>query len=414
MNRHRRERGGSNAMSAMPLSVKTFVASLLCASLPNLTTSLSLQLNAQQSHTRSIFLRDFSQFVGFGFGSVTKPAFAASTSITNNNGKIQVIYEPITLDVLGEKVPIAAWYPSTLNEVTSNEYSSRNVSYDHRISIRKIGKSLAGWEFIPAFATRTFPISSGNNIMQIDTISSTVPNFSSSSSPVVLLAHGYLGSRFDLLPYAEDFASNGFLVLSPEYPESLADSYDSTTKPIDRTAITNCLLQSLKQWNVEAKSYSIIGHSLGCGTANKTGDDSWTRVCIAGFPSSSSKCLFIGSTNDGAVPLNRATDALQSLNYNVLSERLVRTQQWGNFSPRTSVIFDETYENNPPPNHISFLAEGTNDAMVDFLSPLLPMARYLEIPVLDFDKYQLVRDSGVTGKVVRPLVVEYVKQMSSR
>ena len=38
-------------------------------------------------------------------------------------------------------------------------------------------------------------------------------------------------------------------------------------------------------------------------------------------------------------------------------------------------------------NHIDFLSAETNDAMVDFLSPLLPVARTLKVPLLDFDKY---------------------------
>ena len=385
---------------------------LLLALLLDTASSLSPQLNTQKPHPRSKFLRDFSGVVSFGIG-VSKSAFAMAPTNSNVQSHNQVIYEPITIDVLGEGVPVAAWYPSNLNEVTSNQFSTRRVTYEHRISVKKIGKSLAGWNFIPEFTTRTFPISASGNIMQIDSISNA-PNFASCTVPVVLLAHGYLGSRFDLSPYAEDLASNGFLVLSPEYPESLADSYDSMTKLIDRTIITNLLLQNLKQWNVNAKSYSILGHSLGCGTANKTGDDSWTRVCIAGFPSSGSKCLFIGSTNDGAVPLSRAADALRSLNYNIMSERAARMREYGRFAPRSSLILNEVYNGNPPPNHISFLSEDTNAAMIDFLSPLLPVARALEIPVLDFDKYQLVRDSEVTGEVVRPLVVEYLKQMSLR
>ena len=39
-------------------------------------------------------------------------------------------------------------------------------------------------------------------------------------------------------------------------------------------------------WNylTKPKAYGIIGHSLGCGTALQTGDNSWTRVLIAGQP----------------------------------------------------------------------------------------------------------------------------------
>ena len=73
---------------------------------------------------------------------------------------------------------------------------------------------------------------------------------------------------------------------------------------------------------------------------------------------------------------------------------------------RAALIFDRA----DAPNHISFLAEGVNDAMVDFLSPLLPVAQALSIPVLDFDRYQASRDSIATAEVVRPLVTRYLKQ----
>ena len=404
------------------------LALLLTLSICKLSTSLSPNLSGQRPHPRSAFLRDFSKFMSFGLSNqfAVRPSFAMMSSTPDGNPPImnsnRVIYEPISLHIFDEQIPVAAWYPSTINEMTSNEYSSRRVTYPHRISVQKIGKSLAGWNFIPSFTTRTFAIDAADNVMQIEKNLSTQtqqhqPKFASSRAPVVLLAHGYLGSRFDLSHYAEDLASNGFLVLSPEYPESLAESYDSTTKPIDRTLITRLLLSNLKeQWEVNAISYSIIGHSLGCGTVNKTGDDTWNRVCLAGLPSSGSKCLFVGSTNDGAVPLGRALDALQSLQYTPLEESVARCQQWGKLSSRTSLIFRDVSNKDatapPPPNHISFLSKGTNDAMVDFLSPLLPVARFLDIPVLDFDKYQLVRDSDATGKVVRPLVVDYLKQMS--
>ena len=134
-------------------------------------------------------------------------------------------------------------------------------------------------------------------------------------------------------------------------------------------------------------------------------------MCIAGgYPSlRGPNCLFIGSINDGAVSISRAVDTLQQYNFASLDEQMVRLQSWGaKLPPRSALIF-----NNPSnaPNHISFLAEGTNDAMVGFLSPLLPLARTLGIPVLDFDKYQVSRDSRVTAGVVNPLVVEYIKQM---
>ena len=198
----------------------------------------------------------------------------------------------------------------------------------------------------------------------------------------------------------------------------MAASYDATESTsgitIDRTMITNELIKKLTtDWNVQPKSYGIIGHSLGCGTVDRTGDSSWTRVCIAGGAPSlrGPNCLFIGSVNDGAVSISNAVVALQQNRFTPLDEKMVKSKTWGKWGklpPRASLLFGDR---NNAPNHISFLAEGPNDAMVQFLSPLLPVARFVGIPVLDFDKYQTSRDSKVTGEVYIPLVVEYMKQM---
>lgn len=335
-----------------------------------------------------------------------------------NNGSTQsiktIIYNNLSVNVDGVQVPVASWRPSIDNN--ENIQINNNVYYQHRISVSKIGKALAGWK-LPSFVDRNFSLrpssldDSNNNVQ----ISSSSQQQLPQSAPVVLLAHGFLGSRFDLSHLGEALAAQGFLVLAPEYPESLAASYDATEStsgiPIDRTIITDKLLEMLtKEWNVQPTSYGIVGHSLGCGTADRTGDDSWTRVCLAGgYPSlKGSNSLFIGSINDGAVPVIRSVDALRENNFASLNEEMIRSQSWDKLPSRASLIF-----NNPrnAPNHISFLAEGTNDAMVNFLSPLLPLSRFLGIPVLDFDKYQISRDSRATGEVVIPLVVDYLKQM---
>ena len=172
--------------------------------------------------------------------SANKPGFAIINADVGNEESVQsvtnrVIYKPITLDELREKVPIATWYPSTLNGISSSDdrLTSR-VIYEHGISVSKIGNKLAGWKVILLFVMRNFRLTpTYTNIVQLQSMKDSTPNFASSTLPVVLLAHGYLGSRFDLSHYAEDLGSEGFLVISPEYPESLADSYNLTTKPID-------------------------------------------------------------------------------------------------------------------------------------------------------------------------------------
>ena len=356
--------------------------------------------------------------------STTKSNRLASSSASMNDNssgnfeKSTVVYQPLSVTVSGVEVPVAAWHPPVKDSTTTKMQPLD--SYKHRISVQKIGKKLAGWDFIPSFANRNFalrPSAQNSNVRVVTT--STVGQQQQhqqlpSSTAVVLLAHGYLGSRYDMSHLAEQLSSEGFLVLSPEYPESLADSYDEPTI-IDRDMITNQLLMTLQQtWKVTPTSFGIVGHSLGCGTAERSGDDSWVRVCLAGFPSSrgnGSKCLFVGSMNDGAVSINRALSVLRDNNYVNLEEDMIRSimaagQQLPSIPSKASLIFAGDFA----PNHISFLSEETNDAMVDFLSPLLPVARALQIPVLDFDKYQLSRDSRSCGDVVVPLVVGYLKQ----
>jgi dienelactone hydrolase len=167
--------------------------------------------------------------------------------------------------------------------------------------VRRIGELLAGWDFIPEFVSRTFsfqPTTSSGSILNGDYL--TVP----SESKVIILSHGFLGSRFDLSHIAEELASRGFVCVSPEYPESLAASYQRTTG-LDRQVINNELLKFVET-TIQPTGYGVVGHSLGCGTALSLGDSTWARVLIAGPPApkdSPSPLLFITSMNDIFVQL---------------------------------------------------------------------------------------------------------------
>jgi hypothetical protein len=109
--------------------------------------------------------------------------------------------------------------------------------------------------------------------------------------------------------------------------------------------------------------------------------------------------------NDGAVSLSRfgGRAAIPS-EYVQLDES--KLSQLSEIPSKASLLFDRP----DAPNHISFLADGTNDAMIDMLSPLLPVAQAMKIPVLDFDKYQTSRDSKQTAAIVIPFVTAYLKQ----
>lgn len=324
-----------------------------------------------------------------------------------------VAYKSLHLPIqeFGVTVPVACWFPMGENgassTIASDRTSDTTIRYSHRISVRRIGQLLAGWNFIPEFTTRNFELAP-----TVETIANGHNLPLPTKVPVVLLAHGYLGSRFDLSHLAEKLAQEGFLCLSPEYPESLSASYDSLPG-VDRIVINKCLLDALtNEWNVQATSFGIVGHSLGCGTAIQTGDQTWARVCIAGFPrlqngeSIPGNVLFLSSMNDGAVSLQRfgGIKAIPQ-DYIILDEASLR-DGLTSLPKRAALVFDRE----DAPNHISFLSQGVNDAMIDLLSPLLPIAQALGIPVLDFDRYQLSRDSVPTAEAYHPIVVAYLKQ----
>ena len=188
----------------------------------------------------------------------------------------------------------------------------------------------------------------------------------------------------------------------------MAASYEAGD--LDRSQITDQVLKDLTgEWGIQATAFGIVGHSLGTGTALSTGDDTWARVCISGFPRRrdgsqvKGNVLFVVSMNDGVISPARfgGKDAIPR-DYTILDASILPKR----LPPRATLFFDRP----DSPNHISFLTDEVNNAMIDFLAPLLPLAQVMKIPVLDFDKYKESRDSKQTGDVFIPVVTMYLKQ----
>jgi hypothetical protein len=318
----------------------------------------------------------------------------------------------------GVSVPVACWLPAAEIDDSNGSPIDSNFAYRHRISVRRIGQLLAGWDFIPEFVSKDCVLGPSASRIKVQAVEGGLPT-RQQSGPVIFLAHGYLGSRFDLSHLAEELAAAGFTCIAPEYPESLAASYERVPG-LNRSVINEALLKNIQEggpWDfIHPTAYGIVGHSLGCGTVLQTGTEQWARVLIAGFPRTrdgvpiAGNNLLITSVNDGAVSMmnNGGTSVVADCNFQLLSEgELLKPENQGQPLPRrAAVVFDRS----DAPNHISFLSEGVNDAMIEFLSPLLPLAQALSIPVLDFDKYKESRDSAVTAAVVHPLILRYLKQ----
>lgn len=315
-----------------------------------------------------------------------------------------VAYKPLSFSMdsfVGTTIPVACWFPVDQRQAY---LTNPKASYYHCISVRRIGELLPKWDFIPSFVKKDFAIPpSAPNV--VDGSALSLPF----NKPVILLAHGFLGSRFDLSHLAETLASEGFLCLAAEYPESLAASYERR-EGLSRRAINDELLsKAMTDWKLRASSYGVVGHSLGCGTVLEVGDESWARVSIAGYPKRQDGTPILGnglqvaSLNDGLVMMrNGKVDDFVQSEFQVLQE----ATPYKVLPKRSALVFDRP----DAPNHISFLSEGVNEAMIEFLSPLLPIAKALDIPVLDFDRYQDSRDSKATADVVHPIILQYLKQ----
>lgn len=358
--------------------------------------------------------------------SSTEPTSWSSGATTEK----AIAYRTVSLPIpeFDVNVPVSIWYPIGDGTNDSTASQQAEIKYSYRISLRRIGQLLAKWDFIPEFISKNFDlnpsISTTSTVRVVDgkniPISTTIDG-----ANVVFLAHGFLGSRSDLAYIAEDLAAQGFLCVASEYPESLEASYPRL-EGLDRNVINGRLIPYVEDVvSQPILSYSAIGHSLGCGTVLQMGDDSWNRILMGSgkapeLPSSSQndkpvestfgkyktpviggRLLFISSVNDGPVTSWGGGIKIPQ-GYTILQESQLDTMR--PTADRVALVFDRE----DAPNHISYLSENVNDAMLSFLSPLLPVTQALNIPVLDFDKYASSRDSVPTGKVLKPLISDFL------
>lgn len=130
----------------------------------------------------------------------------ATNANASSSIKATVAYRSLSLDMknFAISVPVAMWYPIYESEDSIAELEP--VTYDHRISVKKIAGLLAGLNFIPGFVSRSFQLSPSLPFGSVVDGSKVTPP---SPALVVVLAHGFLGSRFDLSHVGESLAQQG-------------------------------------------------------------------------------------------------------------------------------------------------------------------------------------------------------------
>ena len=430
--------------------------------------------------------------LGASAGASPPPSPASSPAFARSGAAIhRVVFEDarVAIPGSGQSVPVATWFPdaSGAGAAAPSAISDRRdpasspLYYPHAISVAKIARVLLNTpESTPRWLDRQTPLLAASHVRSAargETSSASSARAATSSDKVAVLCHGYLGSRFDLVDLAEALASEGFLVLAPEFAESLASpettpAYARPGEPppthpsATRDEVVDAALRAFAPGFFEASDVGasggaprvvIAGQSAGASTATSARGPFAARVAIAGFrppPPESLEAreallrdplLVVASAGDGVISLypreSGAFGAYEGIAASVegmparvpkydigafaVRVRETRAEKADAASPRAEAKRAKgasalnaflTYE--PPggdggatdglPCHISFLSSRTNDAMVEVLSPLLPVARAVGVPVLDFDVYQTTRDSDAVNAQLVPLVAEWL------
>eukprot|EP00929_Paragymnodinium_shiwhaense_P098271 TRINITY_DN59773_c0_g1_i1.p1 TRINITY_DN59773_c0_g1~~TRINITY_DN59773_c0_g1_i1.p1 ORF type:complete len:435 (+),score=108.59 TRINITY_DN59773_c0_g1_i1:100-1404(+) len=340
------------------------------------------------------------------------PALASDATVSSSLG-----YRDTTVSVGGEQIPVAMWFPVAEDQVAE---AAVEEPYSYRISVAKIFKMLLGVT-LPAFLASTFRLRSSYRLFPKAAPPAALEK--SQQLPVVVFAHGYLGSRFDMLHLAEYLASRGFVVAAPEFAESLSASFEAS-EATPRKDIMAATLRMLDE-EVGIDSCGLIGHSAGAGTiADAAGSFNLGRVVVAGGVRNYQKddpLLVVASQGDGLFR-RRWQEFSSNLAAIGVDDKVTFLGDDGAKSlallsdeqmpQRSALLWRQRADGSagvvkPVPNHISFLGPQSNQAMVDFLSPLLPLARLLGVPVLDFDVYQENPDSEPTAAMVIPAVTRF-------
>jgi len=327
--------------------------------------------------------------------------------VANSQGKATGSYVPVYRDTLlaldNWTFPLSLWYPLDDNNAAETRGTLQTVEYSHFISVQKIAKLLAKLSLPPLGWTFRFPGSAMKDV-------SGVPP--SAVRGHVVLIHGYLGSRLDMLHLAEQLSSQGYVVAAPEMPWSLSNGAQGSEEPPGGTSIVQAVADMLDEQFGKA-SLAFVGHSLGARVVAGVARPDTVQVVVgAGSPTTwfsrfdpKTRLLVVSSRGDRVAGWSPEQLELNPLPKNAwllesqAGEKLPETL--GMFPNQATLLLNQ-------PCHISFLSSQTNDAMVSLLGPLLPLARLLGVPVLDFDRYLEQRDSDVTASTWIPVTAAFI------
>mmetsp|Transcript_23164 Transcript_23164/g.75513 ORF Transcript_23164/g.75513 Transcript_23164/m.75513 type:complete len:411 (-) Transcript_23164:927-2159(-) len=322
-------------------------------------------------------------------------------------------YQEVRLTVENQQVPCSVWFP-----LRDSAAQGSPAAYAHRISVNKIARTLLG----PGLLSNAFQYDRTVELRAPGVISADTAG--SSGRAAVVLAHGFLGSRADWADTAEALAREGYVVVAPEFGDSREGNVKAREKlrreldpggvygdvpPPSRSVIFDAALVLTRETFPEVgERIGLCGFSAGAFTVGAV-EAPYPRVLISGFsprdPGSRTPQLVIVSSGDSLV----------GERLGLLRSRLPQDTVYFEGAGAADAAAIAAAEGRPTHAalilseqcHISFLSKRSNDFMVETLKGLLPVARFLRVPVLDFDTYMAAPDSEETAELVLPILTSF-------
>jgi dienelactone hydrolase len=313
------------------------------------------------------------------------------------------------VNVGGLTVPVAVWAPAS-----SRPIGLATETYAYIISVGRIAARLGvGWlSWLPS---RSFQLPPAGVTHDRTTSAAARPG------DALIFAHGFLGSPYDMAHVCEALAAAGFIVAAPEMPESLAASYAGAISRGEIVSATRRLVEEAGEGS--CGRWGIFGHSAGGGTAQRQpGTFSLGRAAIAsglaGAAQNSDPLFVVASEGDGCTRMMRArgvsiAEQLAAVAAAGVPSTIFSTADAayaaGAAQPAVGALLYSAAGADLLPNHISFLWRGTNEAMFELLGPLLPLARALNLFLLDFDVEIESRLAEPTAAQITPALCRFFR-----
>ena len=190
-------------------------------------------------------------------------AAAAVPGASNAAPSAAVIgYDDVVLDLpCGARVPACVWLPTATDEAPP-------ASYNYRISAGRLVKTILGLPTPDAIA-RSFDLAA-------DGVRFTPCATVKDGTPVVVVAHGFLGTRFDLSKFGEALAREGAVAIAPDFDETLAGSYTPDSNGgSSRDKIVAAALEPVwksKFYGVFVLNCRVVLHAIDAPPARWRGD----------------------------------------------------------------------------------------------------------------------------------------------